>query len=114
MSEAGKHLYLHELTLAPKERLCRTKKLPSPEPYLVGESLMLEHSVSAIWSPDDTIVCLKYSIKNRGDSRGDETGRFQVTVTDVLHREQARYRQHQIDTLDTDIHCRAAQQCLAM
>ena len=89
MSEAGKHLYLHELSLAPKERLRRTKKLPSPEPYLVGERLMLEHSVSAIWSPDDTIVCLKYSIKNRGDPRGDETGRFQVPVKNMLKCEQA-------------------------
>ena len=79
MSEAGKHLYLHELSLAPKERLCRTKKLLSPEPDLGEENGMLEHFVSATWAPDDTLVCLQYSIKCRGDARQDETGRFQVS-----------------------------------
>ena len=81
MSEASRHLYLHTLSLAPKERLRRTKKLPSPEPYLGAEGYgMLEHSVSARWAPDDTIVLLLYSITDVDDPRKDESGQFQVSI----------------------------------
>ena len=81
MSEASRHLYLHTLSLAPKERLRRTKKLPSPEPYLGAEGYgMLEHSVSARWAPDDTIVLLLYSITDVDDPRKDELGQFQVSI----------------------------------
>lgn len=82
ISEAGPQIYLHELCLSPRERLCRMLKLPSPEPDVGKGTGMRLHYASATWAPDDTVVALTYYIANENDARSNFGSEFQVPSAD--------------------------------
>ena len=80
VSEGGGVLYIHELSLSPKESCRRIMQLPSPEPDLGNRRGMLKRGAQAVWAPDDSAVALVYSIKHDKDPRTDSTGSVQVLL----------------------------------
>ena len=81
VSEDGGQLYVHELSLSPKESFRRIMQLTSPEPDLGKECGMQKHGIQAIWAPDDTVVALVYSMEHDNDPRADAAGSFQVLIS---------------------------------
>ena len=77
VSDTGRQLYLHQLSLTPKERISRIMEQQSPYPRGEGSDMM-QHAVSATWAPDDTMVALTYSSEDCDDPDGDV---FQVHTT---------------------------------